>query len=151
MIKKLPSEEKNVVITPMVGLSPTEDGKLHFELDEIDDLLYMVDKYCSGTVQMNFSKKVLHKGKVFLNGKLHTDFKVMDDLFRGMFPSIISVKLRGYITEYGSVASLRLEDFETVDGYKIPPYECEIKVEERRNDYSEKYKAHNDVAYRAGA
>ena len=133
-------------LSAMLGVTLTDNNRVGFDLDEIDDLLYMFNRYCSGTVHFAFSDKIAKHGKVYLNGKEHSDWeiiKITDELH-----SVLAVKLRGYLTEYGSKATLIIEGFESESGNILESTDFTVEVNTKRCERSDKYAEHDKVAER---
>lgn len=127
---------------PQLQFSPI-DG-LQYDIDEIDHPMYMFSHECVGCVMLTASAELSHYGKVMLEGKEHTDWKIIRT---NNFPHpLLVVYLRGYLRRYDSEAALHIEGFTGADGQEMPPQDLTIHVKPRRNRYEEKYQKHEAVA-----
>ena len=127
---------------PQLQFSPI-DG-LQYDIDEIDHPMYMFSHECVGCVMLTASAELSHYGKVMLEGKEHTDWKIIRT---NNFPHpLLVVYLRGYLRRYDSEAALHIEGFTGTDGREMPPQDLTIHVKPRRNRYEEKYQKHEAVA-----
>ena len=127
---------------PQLQFSPI-DG-LQYDIDEIDHPMYMFSHECVGCVMLTASDELSHYGKVLLEGKEHTDWKIIRTI---NFPHpLLVVYLRGYLRRYDSEAALHIEGFTGADGQEMPPQDLTIHVKPRRNRYEEKYRKHEAVA-----
>ena len=127
---------------PQLQFSPI-DG-LQYDIDEIDHPMYMFSHECVGCVMLTASAELSHYGKVMLEGKEHTDRKIIRTI---NFPHpLLVVYLRGYLRRYDSEAALHIEGFTGTDGREMPPQDLTIHIKPRRNRYEEKYQKHEAVA-----
>lgn len=129
-----------------VALSPPE-----FDIDEIDCPLYMFDHACSGSLMVNFTKDIAPDGygTASIGGRIlpkGTFTRLIFDRFQRL-----CLPVRGILTEYDSEAVLHLEGFRDTDGLEMEPQDFPVKVLKRRNDYPEKYRAHDEAAMQAAA
>ncbi len=135
------SLKSSLTLKPMNGLK--------YDMDEVDTFLYMFSKECSGSVMLLFSDDITKYGRVYINGLLHEDYKIIN--INTEKTPIICIKVRGVITEYDSKVPLKIEGFCDKNGNEMTPAEFEISVAPRRNDKPEKYKYNDSVAFKAAA
>ena len=106
--------------------------------------MYMFSHECVGCVILTASDELSHYGKVMLEGKEHTNRKIIRTID---FPHpLLVVYLRGYLRRYDSEAALHIEGFTGTDGQEMSPQDLTIHIKPRRNRYEEKYRKHEAVA-----
>lgn len=119
---------------------------LRYDIDEIETSMYMFNHLCSGCIIFKFNEPVSSNGRVFLNGNIHTDWKLTEFIFNNS--SILIIYLRGYLTEYDSSADICIEDFSSISGQKMDSTHFKVLVGPRRNTQS-KYAENDAVALKA--
>ena len=122
------------------------DGLL-YDIDEIDHPMYMFSHECVGCVMLTASGELSRNGKVLLEGREHTDWKIIRT---NNYPNpLLVVYLRGYINKYDSEAALHIEGFSGTDGSEMQPQDLTIHIKPRRNQYDVKYQKHDEIALQA--
>ena len=122
------------------------DG-LQYDIDEIDHPMYMFSRECVGCVMLAASDELSHYGKILLEGKEHTDWRIIRTI---NFPHpLLVIYLRGYLRRYDSEAALHIEGFTGANGQEMLPRDLTIHVKPRRDHYEEKYQEHEAVALQA--
>lgn len=118
---------------------------LKYNIDEPDGGMYMIDHAFAGCMVFLFSEPVSFsdRGSVYIDG-----IPTKDYVLRGKYgTSLLGIKLRGKITEYGQSVHIRVEGFANADG-NMQPADFDIISEERALPLKENAE-HEAVALKA--
>lgn len=134
---------------PFIFLNPDQADGIPYDItDHIGDM-YMLDHDFEGCTCFAFSKKVQEKSGFVTLDDRPVPYVVKEvKLFSHMLVTMLGVRLRGSMAQYGQKGVLRISGFTDLDGNTMDTLELPIRAAEKALPLPE-YRDHEAVALRA--
>jgi hypothetical protein len=128
-------------------LTVREDQVLDFDIDDVDDRLFMLDRGLGGSVTTSFSTRIdlSVPGTVMLDGE-PVPHLVKDLQLPGVV-SVLAVRVFGRLTVHGRDHALHVEGFTDTDGITMEPVDLIIRTRPRVAPQQE-FAEHEEIARR---
>lgn len=122
--------------------------QIHWNINDTDGMLYMLDRDYGGCAFMPFSKEMNPKirGKAILDGA-ELDY-VLKPLAVAGGMWMLGVRLFGRLITYGEKKTLRVEGFTDTDGNVMDPVEYQV-IADDKTEPDPKYAQHEAIALQA--
>ena len=134
---------------PFLILFPENREEILYDITERNGELYMLDHAYEGCVTFPFSKPVRPEcGTVLLDG-IEMPYVVKEiPLIQNMMVTMLGVKLRGRLSDYGKTVQILVKDFCDYDGNIMEPVTVAIRSMEKEEPRPE-YAEHEKIALQA--
>lgn len=129
---------------PVVALK----GEITYDIDDIDGMLFMLERSFSGSVVVSFTKEMNESvyGFVTCDGKDLPIGTLKKIELTGM--QMLGIPVRSVIKEYDAEYTLTVKDFVDTDGNMMEPQNIKVKTLPKRMP-DEKYSENDNVALEA--